>query len=55
MKEELPAYRLAVTMIKPLEEREDAEGSDTFDVEAWWKSLWGDNHFITSHQYAPWC
>ena len=32
MKEELPAYRAAVAMIKPLEEREDAEGNDTFDM-----------------------
>ena len=37
MKEELPAYRAAVAMIKSLEEREDAEGSDTFDMEARWK------------------
>ena len=34
MKEELPAYRAAVAMIKSLEEREDTEGSDTFDMEA---------------------
>jgi hypothetical protein len=38
MKEELPAYRAAVAMIKPLEEREDAEGNDTFDAKAWSKS-----------------
>jgi hypothetical protein len=42
MKEELPAYRAAVAMIKPLEEREEAEDNGTFDVEAWWKSQWGD-------------
>ena len=42
MKEELPAYRAAVAMIKPLEEREDAKGNDTFDMEAWWKSQRGD-------------
>ena len=42
MKGELPAYRAAVAMIKPLEEREDAEGNGTIDVEAWWKSQWGD-------------
>jgi hypothetical protein len=34
MKEELPAYRAAVAMIKPLEEREDAEGNGPFDVDA---------------------
>ena len=42
MKEELPAYRAAVAMIKPLEERENAEGNCTFDVEAWWKNQRGD-------------
>jgi hypothetical protein len=34
MKEELPAYRAAVTMIKPLEEQVGAEDNDTFDMEA---------------------
>jgi hypothetical protein len=34
MKEELPAYRAAVAMIKPLEEHDNAEGNCTFDVEA---------------------
>jgi hypothetical protein len=29
-------------MIKPLEEREDAEGNKTFNVEAWWKNQWGN-------------
>ena len=42
MKEELPAYRAAVAMIKPLEEREIAEGNGTFDIGAWWKSQRGD-------------
>ena len=42
MKEELHAYREAAAMIKPLEEQEDAEGNGTIDVEAWWKSQWGD-------------
>jgi hypothetical protein len=42
MKEELPAYRAAVAMIKPLEERENAEGNGTFDMEAWWKSQRSD-------------
>ena len=42
MKEELPAYRAAVTMIKPLEERENAEGNGTFDMEAWWRSQRSD-------------
>jgi hypothetical protein len=41
-KEELPAYRAAVAMIKPLEKREDAEGNGTFEVETWWKNQWGD-------------
>jgi hypothetical protein len=42
MKEALSAYREAAAMTKPLEEREDAEGNDTFDMEAWWKSQRGD-------------
>lgn len=42
MKEELPSYRAAVAMIKPLEERKNAEGNDAFDMEAWWKSQRGD-------------
>ena len=42
MKGKLPVYRAAVSMIKPLEEREDTEGNCTFDVEAWWKHQWGD-------------
>ena len=42
MKEELPAFRAAVAMIKSLEERKDAEGSDTFDMEARWKIRRGD-------------
>jgi hypothetical protein len=42
MKEELPAYRAAVATIKPLEERGDAEGNETSDVRAWWKSQRGD-------------
>jgi hypothetical protein len=42
MKEELPAYRAAVAMIKPLEERENVEGNDIFDMEAWWKSKRSD-------------
>jgi hypothetical protein len=29
-------------MIKPLEEREDAEGNGTFETEALWKSQRGD-------------
>jgi hypothetical protein len=29
-------------VIKPLEEREDAEGNDTFDMEAWRKSQRAD-------------
>jgi hypothetical protein len=29
-------------MIKPLEERENAEGNGTFDMEAWWKSQRSD-------------
>jgi hypothetical protein len=29
-------------MIKPLEEREDAEANGTFNVEAWWASQRGD-------------
>jgi hypothetical protein len=32
MKEELPAYRAAVAMTKPLKEQEDAEGNGTFNV-----------------------
>jgi hypothetical protein len=35
MKGELPAYRAAVAMTKPLEEREGAYGNETFDMEAW--------------------
>jgi hypothetical protein len=35
MKGGLPTYRAAVAMIKPLEEREDAEANGTFNVEAW--------------------
>jgi len=42
MKEGLPAYHAAVVMIKPLGDREGAEGNDTFDVEAWWKRRRGD-------------
>ena len=34
--------------VKPLEEREDAEGNDTFDMEAWWKSQRGDLRAWTS-------
>jgi hypothetical protein len=41
IKEELPAYRAAVAMIKPLEKREYAEGNGTLDMEAWWKSQRG--------------
>jgi hypothetical protein len=42
IKEELPAYHAAVAMIKPLEERENAEGNGTFDMEALWKSQRSD-------------
>jgi hypothetical protein len=38
MKEELPAYCAAASTIKPLKERENADGNDIFDMEAWWKS-----------------
>jgi hypothetical protein len=38
MKEKLPAYRTTVAMIKPLEERKDAESNEIFDMEAWLKS-----------------
>jgi hypothetical protein len=38
MKEKFPAYRAAVSMIKPLEEQETAEGNGTFYVEAWLKN-----------------
>jgi hypothetical protein len=55
MKEELPAYRAAVAMIKPLEEREDAEGNDTFDMEAWWKSQRGDLRALASVLRAVLC
>jgi hypothetical protein len=55
MKEELPAYRAAVAMIKPLEEREDAEGYDTFDMEAWWNSQRGDLRALASVLRAVLC
>jgi len=37
MKNELPAYRAAVAMIKSLEEREDSEGNGTFCKPSTWK------------------
>ena len=39
MKEELPSYLAAVAMIKPLNERLDEDDKDTFDIEAWWRSV----------------
>jgi len=36
MKAELHAYQSLIETIKPLEQRKDAEGNDTFSFEAWW-------------------
>ena len=55
MKKELPAYRAVVAMIKSLEEREDAEGNDTFDMEAWWEIQRGDLRAWASVLHAVLC
>ena len=36
MKKEIAEYKAAVAEIKPLAERRDEDGKDTFDIEAWW-------------------
>jgi hypothetical protein len=38
IKNELPSSRAAAAEIKPFAERKDADGSDTFDIEAWWRA-----------------
>lgn len=37
MIEEIAEYKAAVAEIKPLAERRDKDGKDTFDIEAWWR------------------
>ena len=38
MKAEIPANRAAVAEIRPLTARLDADGKDTFDIEAFWRA-----------------
>ena len=36
MKGELATYKARITFIRPLPERLDSDGKDTFDIQAWW-------------------
>ena len=36
MKAELPMYLELITKIKPLSQRKDAKGKDTFSLKDWW-------------------
>jgi hypothetical protein len=36
MKKEIAEYKAAVSEMKPLAERRDEDGNDTFDIESWW-------------------
>ena len=37
MKEELATYKARITLIRPLAERLDSDGKDTFDIQVWWR------------------
>jgi hypothetical protein len=42
MKDELPKYLSKVNEIKPLAQRKDSKGKDTFDLHMWWKGNYGE-------------